>query len=284
MNELALNQLPKPILTELEERQRLIITATEDAKTTIGQQLKSAQDLLSKNGYGCYGEWLDFIGMNRQTANRYIQRYDAIVTNCDNQDFKSLPDSLIYEYAKPSARPELKQAIEDGDIKTHKEFKELERKLKDAEERTRQYEAGSKNLMEHRDKLINQLQNIKPEVIEKEVNPADYENLKRQVEFYKKSYSSIYKEREKTMDENRVLRDQAKDKTYYKGLDTSVMASYMRSFSADMKKYEAMVDDLQKLTPEDEEEIIKWIYRINDQLTGLEMLIKNKEMIIINPL
>ena len=287
MNNIALNQLPKTILTELEERQRLIITATEDAKTIIGQQLKSANNLLSRNGYGCYGEWLDFIGMNRQTANRYIQRYDAIVTNCDNQEFKELPDSLIYEYSKPSARPELKQAIEDGDIKTHKAFKEMEQKLKEAEDKTRRYEEVSKNLTDQRDGLVRELQNVKPEVVVKEIVkevvkvPDDYENLKRQAEFYRKASGESSKAYENILSENMALRQQTKEKTYYKGLDIGVFVAYLREFISNMKKYEAFKDDFKNLTLEDERTIEMWINRTRDQLTVMEMLKNNMEVTII---
>ena len=60
INEVALNQLPKSILEELEERQKNIVFTGMNAKTKIGEELKRAQDLLAKNGYGCFGEWLEF--------------------------------------------------------------------------------------------------------------------------------------------------------------------------------------------------------------------------------
>lgn len=40
---------------------------------------------------------------------------------------EDLPVSLTYEIAKPSANPELKQKVLDGEIKTLKEYKELEK-------------------------------------------------------------------------------------------------------------------------------------------------------------
>ena len=68
--------------------------------------------------------------------------------------------------SKPSANPELNQKVFDGDITTHKKYKELERKLKESEER-------NKRLAE---------QALQKEVIEKEVVvekvPEDYEATK----------------------------------------------------------------------------------------------------------
>ncbi len=50
----------------------------------VKKALKEAQDTLSKNGYGCFVEWVESIGMNKMQANRLIQRY-SLVTNCDDQ-------------------------------------------------------------------------------------------------------------------------------------------------------------------------------------------------------
>ena len=91
--------------------------------------------------------------------------------------------------SKPSANPELNKKVFDGDITTHKEFKELERKLKESEER-------NKRLAE---------QALQKEVIEKEVViekvPDDYNYLKSNYEaskgvqkFYKKQNEELREE------------------------------------------------------------------------------------------
>ncbi|KXY11178.1 hypothetical protein AB1I91_14770 [Bacillus paranthracis] len=57
------------------------------------------------NGYGCFREWCESIGMKKDAFNRFIQIYDLIVVNCDEQNtHENLPVSLTYEIAKPSAK------------------------------------------------------------------------------------------------------------------------------------------------------------------------------------
>lgn len=114
------------------------------AYTELGRELYEAQQELSKNGYGCFREWCDSIGMKKDAVNRLIRRYNLIVANCDEQKelIEDLPVSLTYEIAKPSAEstPEKAQAKSEvlaGEIDTLKEYRariaELEAKAKRAE-------------------------------------------------------------------------------------------------------------------------------------------------------
>ena len=76
-----------------------------------------------------------------------------------------------------------------------------------------------------------------------------------------------------------ALRQQTKEKTYYKGLDIGVFVAYLREFISNMKKYEAFKDDFKNLTLEDERTIEMWINRTRDQLTVMEMLKNNMDNI-----
>lgn len=284
INEVALNRLPKSILEELEERQKNIVFTGIKAKTKIGEELKRAQDLLAKNGYGCFGEWLEFIGIGKSTAYNYIDRYETIIQNLDNQNFEELPDSIIYEYAKPSTPPETKQAIEDGEITTIKQLNEHKQKLKEAESKINELKNHAKGLEEANQKLIQEISEpaeVKEVVKEVVKIPDDYENLKRQAEFYRKASGESSKAYENILSENMALRQQTKEKTYYKGLDIGVFVAYLREFISNMKKYEAFKDDFKNLTLEDERTIEMWINRTRDQLTVMEMLKNNMEVTII---
>ena len=284
INEVALNRLPKSILEELEERQKNIVFTGMKAKTKIGEELKRAQDLLAKNGYGCFGEWLEFIGVGKSTAYNYINRYETIIQNLDNQNFEELPDSIIYEYAKPSTPPETKQAIEDGEITTIKQLNEHKQKLKEAESKINELKNHAKGLEEANQKLIQEISEpaeVKEVVKEVVKIPDDYENLKRQAEFYRKASGESSKAYENILSENMALRQQTKEKTYYKGLDIGVFVAYLREFISNMKKYEAFKDDFKNLTLEDERTIEMWINRTRDQLTVMEMLKNNMEVTII---
>ncbi|MFE6376974.1 hypothetical protein ACWH9Q_19405, partial [Bacillus subtilis] len=110
------------------------------AYTELGRELKEAQDILAKNGYGCFQDWVESIGFRRQTAYKLIQRHNLIVHNVDERNLlEDLPVSLTYEIAKPSSestesKKQAKEAVLNGEVKTLKEYKELEAKLRKAEE------------------------------------------------------------------------------------------------------------------------------------------------------
>ena len=198
MNELTLNQLPQPILTELEERQKNIVFADIKAKTKIGEELKRAQDLLAKNGYGCFGDWLEFIGIGKSTAYNYINRYETIVQNLDNRNFDELPDSIIYEYAKTSTPPETKQAIEDGEIKTIKELQNHKQKLKEAESKITELKNHAKELEQN--PIIKEVEKIPDDYHKYKETAAKMQNealnFKRQLEDKKLEIDRVNKEKD----------------------------------------------------------------------------------------
>lgn len=125
---------------------------------------------------GIFGNWLDSKGLKRNAYN-YINAY-KLLQNLQNPSereiFLNQPKSLQYEMSKPSANPELNQKVFDGDITTHKQYKELERQLKLAE-------ADKERLKQQNERLAEQA--LKQEVIEKEVIvekvPDDYESTKQ---------------------------------------------------------------------------------------------------------
>ena len=153
----------------LQERSNIIYGIQSKSTYEIGKQLVKAQEVLAKKRYGCFEEWYRSLGFRKTKAYEYINHYNFIRSQSEQlnvETFKGLPKKLQSEMSKPSANPELNQKVFDGDITTHKEFKELERKLKESEER-------NKRLAE---------QALQKEVIEKEIViekvPEDYEATK----------------------------------------------------------------------------------------------------------
>ena len=76
--------------------------------------------------------WCASIGVSKDTAYRLLQ-VQALMDGSTPEEQEALADApvkLLYAAAKPSAPAELVQAVKDGDITTHKQFKELEAKLK----------------------------------------------------------------------------------------------------------------------------------------------------------
>ncbi|MCH5384395.1 hypothetical protein DKZ23_08285, partial [Limosilactobacillus reuteri] len=115
-----------------------LMNVVSDSATQIGKILYDAQKkLASFHNNGAFAKWIEYIGFSRTSAYNYINRYVA-VQNLDSskqiQAFESLPKSLTYDISKPSADPELTKKVLNGDIKTHKEYKALEAKLKQREQ------------------------------------------------------------------------------------------------------------------------------------------------------
>lgn len=79
-----------------------------------------------------FGAWCESIGIHRKAAERLLQVSKLMdgSTPREQKVLEELSPSLLYAAAKPSAPAELVQAVKDGDITTHKQFKELEARLK----------------------------------------------------------------------------------------------------------------------------------------------------------
>ncbi|MGG4029701.1 hypothetical protein ABEV77_09615 [Bacillus subtilis] len=179
------------------------------AYTELGRELKEAQDILAKNGYGCFQEWVESIGFRRQTAYKLIQRHNLIVHNVDERNLlEDLPVSLTYEIAKPSSestesKKQAKEAVLNGEIKTLKEYKELEAKLRKAEE-------DNKNLSYE---LSQEKKNRT--VVEKVIDNTDYkliDTLKKELEYKNKKYENLSKQ--KMILEQQLERSDVKVKEY----------------------------------------------------------------------
>ena len=151
----------------------------------VGQVLYEAQqELADYNNDGLFAKWVEAVGFKRQRAYEYINIYKYAVRITDNDEleiFEKQPKSIQTEMSKPSADPEINQAVFSGDITTHKEYKEREKELK--KQLKQQAEQHQRQLAE-KDDVINKTyeqlqkeQQREPQVIEK--TPDDYEYLKK---------------------------------------------------------------------------------------------------------
>ncbi|HHV3628031.1 TPA: hypothetical protein ACUJTX_001649 [Streptococcus agalactiae] len=160
----------------LQERSNIIYGIQSKSAYEIGKQLVKAQEVLAKNRYGCFEEWYSSLGFRKTKAYEYINHYNFIRSQSEQlniETFEELPKKLQSEMSKPSANPELNQKVFDGDITTHKQYKELERQLKLAEAENTRLEQQKENLAEQA--LSAKI--VEKEVI-KEVIPDDYESTK----------------------------------------------------------------------------------------------------------
>ncbi|HGD2826587.1 TPA: hypothetical protein ACIN7C_000800 [Streptococcus agalactiae] len=189
----------------LQERSNIIYGIQSKSAYEIGKQLVKAQEVLAKNRYGCFEEWYSSLGFRKTKAYEYINHYNFIRSQSEQlniETFEELPKKLQSEMSKPSANPELNQKVFDGDITTHKQYKELERQLKLAE-------ADKERLKQQNERLAEQALSAK--VVEKEVViekvPDDYESTKqlnRTLLYKNKELSTTLEEAEWELDSKKL--------------------------------------------------------------------------------
>ena len=158
-----------------------------NSSVQLGEKLIEAQEKLAKYNTGTFEKWFVSLGLKKQTVYNYINQAKFVHQMDESKQiemFQELPMTLKTEISKPSAEPEAVELVLSGDIKTTKEYRELEKQLKAKDEQ-----------LSLQAKMIDDLTEQEPEVIEKEVVveriPADYENLKTTNEQLEKQLSSV---------------------------------------------------------------------------------------------
>lgn len=141
----------------------------QNYSVAVGEVLFKAQQELSSYGTGTFGQWVESNKISKSNAYNYINAYKFVQQLDEPKEkeiFSKQPQRLKNEMSKPSANPEVNQAVFDGDVKTHKEYKELERRLKLKDQAL---EAVKGEL--ERAKAVKPIE----KVIEKEIIPDDYQ-------------------------------------------------------------------------------------------------------------
>ena len=153
----------------LEERANIIYGIQSRSAYEIGKQLARAQEKLSQNRYGCFEEWYRSLGFKTTKAYEYINHFKFISSQSEElniKKFEELPSKLQAEMSKPSANPEVNEAVFNGDVTTHKEYKELERRLKLKDQALEAVKGELERVKQTK---------TTEKVIEKEVIPQDYQ-------------------------------------------------------------------------------------------------------------
>lgn len=170
----------------LYEKENILIGIQSRYSREVGKVFFEAQQKLSNKGNGTFEKWYSSIGFKKQNVNNYINIYKNVqsLDEPSAEIFDSLPKSLQNEMSKPSSNQELNQKVFDGDITTHKQYKELEKQLKAKDEQ-----------IEMQAQMIEDLNEQEPQVIEKEVVvekvPSDYESLKNKNERLQSEMRSV---------------------------------------------------------------------------------------------
>lgn len=174
MNEIATNDFDYSLVgTETAHKLKALSNQLDgiyqNYSVAVGEVLFKAQQELSNYGTGTFGRWVESNKISKSNAYNYINAY-KFVQQLDEPEEKEIfskqPQRLKNEMSKPSANPEVNQAVFDGDVTTHKEYKELERRLKLKDQALEAVKGELERV---------KLTKTTEKVIEKEIIPQDYQ-------------------------------------------------------------------------------------------------------------
>ena len=225
----------------LQEKAQRIREIRVKSVILIGKELSETFDKLSKVDYGektkTFESWAQSIGISSRHARRYIDSYKYVEQNFLNiEDAEKIQPSLLFEISKPSAPKELEQMVLSGDIKSHKEYKELEQKLKQERDRARIAEQKLTQIAGERDCFLNekklyeeQIKILREQINQIKNNKENDENIKKIIGLEEKisGYQHFMKETlskricetldfisSLTIEEIRIIEDRAADLIY----------------------------------------------------------------------
>ena len=188
----------------------------------VGEVLYNAHEELSNYGDGTFIKWAESKGIKKASVYNYINAY-KFVQQLDKPEeketFLTQPKRLQYAMSKPSANKEVNQAVLDGEVKSSKEYKELEKQLKQRDEENSQLESRLSQAQRSESIALKQLEDAEdkePEVIERYMEPEDYQQTKQmlnQTQHQKKLMEERNAKLEKDIREMENRRDETDEKS-----------------------------------------------------------------------
>lgn len=188
MNELQLSNNLPVIESEIKAYQNL----AGEAIFEIGRRLKHVKenDLV----HGEFGKWLESVNLTKSQADRFIKIHSEH-SQGKLPDVGNIGMSIVYEISTlPEPERTKEHVTSKGETKTPdemtvRELRELKKQLKEEKERN---ESLSKQA-ELANRKIEELEDAEPEVIERYMEPDDYQSIKNmnehlesEREYYKK--------------------------------------------------------------------------------------------------
>lgn len=208
MNELQLSNDLTTIETEIKSYQNIAGQSIFE----IGRRLKHVKE--NDLAHGEFGKWLKKINMTNMQANRFMKV---------SEEFPNLTPGLnlgitvLYQLATlPSEIREQPQELENGEVKkpidmTRREIEQLKRQIKESNEQNAQLQSQVEQAQRSEEIAKKQLEDAEsrePEVIEKYMEPEDYQSIKNmnehlesEREYYKKLADDFRNEVKDMMDQ-----------------------------------------------------------------------------------
>lgn len=186
VDEFQYDSLPQKLSESIIEKENILNGIKHRYAKEVGKVFYEAQQEFSDyNNGGLFKKWYSSLGFKQRNVYNYIQIYNEVQQLHGDQleTFEELPKRLQLEVSKPSHIPELKEKVLDGDIKTHKEYKELERQLKQRDEQNAQLQSQVEQAQRSESiarKKLEDEQNREPE-IKREVKEVIPPHVKAQL-------------------------------------------------------------------------------------------------------
>ncbi|MBW3856443.1 hypothetical protein [Staphylococcus haemolyticus] len=218
VDEFKYNELPKELSDFIIEKENILNGIKHRYAKEVGKVFYEAQQEFSDfNNGGLFEKWYTSIGFKKRNVYNYIQIYNEVQQLHGDQleTFEELPKRLQLEISKPSHIPELKEKVLDGDIKTHKEYKELERKLKQRDEQNAQLQSQVEQAQRSEEIAKKQLEDAEsrePEVIEKYMEPEDYQQTKEALA-QSRHQQKLIEQRNEKLEKDIKAMEQRRDET-----------------------------------------------------------------------
>lgn len=208
MNELQLSNDITTIETEIKSYQNIAGQSIFE----IGRRLKHVKE--NDLAHGEFGKWLEKVNLNKTQASKFIKVSEEF---SEISPGKNLGLTVMYELATlPNDIREEPQELSNGEVKkpsdmTRKELEELKRQLKQRDEQNAQLQSQVEQAQRSEEIAKKQLEDAEsrePEVIEKYMEPEDYQSIKNmnehlesEREYYKKLADDFRNEVKDMMDQ-----------------------------------------------------------------------------------
>ncbi|MCD9062709.1 hypothetical protein [Staphylococcus chromogenes] len=276
IDEFQYDSLPQKLSESIIEKENILNGIKHRYAKEVGKVFYEAQQEFSGyNNGGLFEKWYSSLGFKKRNVYNYIQIYNEVQQLHGDQleTFEELPKRLQLEISKPSHIPELKEKVLEGDIKTHKEYKELELQLKKRDEQNAQLQSQVEQAQRSESiarKQLEEVENREPEVIECYMVPEDYQETKNalaQSRHQQKLIEQRNQKLEKDIEEMKQRRDEVSEKSQKYDELNKALGDMNRKLDDGQRRLKAQkeVYDLVKKGEELIKEIAPMTYFIHDE-------------------
>ncbi|MGE7364450.1 DUF3102 domain-containing protein [Staphylococcus cohnii] len=241
MNELQLSNDLTTIETEIKSYQNIAGQSIFE----IGRRLKHVKE--NDLAHGEFGKWLEKVNLNQRVAQQMIKIYDT--PELKTRMSSNLGMQALYEIATlPEPERTKEHATSSGEIKTPdemtvRELRELKKQLKQRDEEKSQLESQLEQAQRSESiarKQLEEAEDRDPEVIEKYMEPEDYQSIKNMNEHLQSEREYYKKQADDFRNEVRDIMNQPNETTEFTGKDDN--KDYTPIFIHLLKPVEKFID------------------------------------------